>query len=121
MPRSHEWGTKRGWLVGNKGPAPWRNVGRKCPALGKDLKIDRSFYVDNYDFERYRPPPMNVHREDYLVKNQYRRSLSEADIKRQPNKWSTGRRKQFGLQNVPSTVKMPVAHGGDHSTFYKNL
>merc|ERR1719238_368241 len=102
LPRSQEYGTKRGYLAGDLGAAPWRHTSRatttlerfsltKRPETFKPNTVKPETYLGRTEeFERYRHPQTQitgsmdndeyqvkrmVWREEYLSKNASRASL----------------------------------------------
>jgi hypothetical protein len=104
--RSPEYGTRRGYLAGDMGPAPWRHTHTDDMPAAKS-RWDNT-HVADVDFERYQLPPTMitrnqsednymyqkmVGREEYLMKNASRTLLTPLDhtIKNNTKKFRTGR------------------------------
>jgi hypothetical protein len=106
LPRSQEYGTKRGYLAGDLGAAPWRHTSRATTTLERFSLTSRpetfkpntvkpeTYLGREKDMERYRHPPTQivkdmdpdayevnrmVWREEYLSKNASRASLTPLD------------------------------------------
>lgn len=79
-------GTKRGHLSGKLGPAPWRHSAENHmqTLTRKETQKYEETYVSKLDMERYRLPPRNHAREDFLVKDASRVSIGLEERTQRP-------------------------------------
>lgn len=117
LPRSNEFGTRRGYMAGDTGPAPWRHT-----STAETIKPHT--YVSDADFERYRHPPTMIlraqhegdppyermiQREEYLKKNASRTELTPLDhtLKNNTQKFRTAKVSlSVGTASAPSLQRL---------------